>query len=173
MKSTLIAALVAPSIALAAVGAGPEVAKGSAYGGAVERLTRAEAAAHAAAVFQRADLDRSGALDADEYAALAIVTAELSRLNGFIALGEDGAVVALPVAKTAALSRGERARVEAVARQAFYVAAGADAKLAAAEFAAAEAAAFDAHDRNGNGRLAQQELSAFAARQAQLAIADA
>ena len=171
MKSTLIAAFVAPSIALTAVGVGSNGDPGqAAYGAAVAVLSAEEARAHASASFARADLDASGALDADEYVSLAIVTAELSRLNGFIALSGHGRddVVALPIEAAGAISIAERVRVEAVTRGEFYVAAGADALLSGEEYAAAQSARFAAADRNSNGHLARGELVAFAAGEAHL-----
>lgn len=179
MKSTLIAAFAAPSIALAAIGAGPYSSgltnSAPAYGATVSRLTADEARAHAGATFARADLDRSGALNADEYAALTTVTAELSRLNGFIALAADGRneIVALPIKAPMALAGGERARVEAVARADFHAAAGADGHITRSEFASEQAARFAAADRNRNGALAKGELAAFAARAASIARSDA
>ncbi|MEQ1929843.1 MAG: hypothetical protein ABL957_04820 [Parvularculaceae bacterium] len=169
MKSTLIAAFVAPSIALTAVGIESSTPVADrAYGASVGEFSVEEARAHADATFARADLDRSQSLEADEYVALEIVTAELSRLNGFIALAPDsrGDVVALPIRKLAALTGGERARVEAVARGEFYAAAGSDALLSLGEYAGERSARFSAADRNGNGRLAHGELSSFAAREA-------
>jgi hypothetical protein len=177
MKSTLIAALAAPTIALTGLGVGATGggAGAGAYGGAIATLTGDQSGAMARALFERADLDASGALDADEYAALAIVTAELARLNGFIALAADGAaeIVALPIKGRESLSRGERARIDAVARAEFYAAAGADGQMSKAEYAAERAAGFAAADRDGDGRLKARELTLFAAAQARLSRSDA
>lgn len=173
MKSTLIAALAAPTIALTGIGVGATGfgAGAEAYGSKIAELTRARSAAMSEAIFVRADLDESGDLDANEYAALAIVTAELARLNGFVVLAADGAdeIVALPVKAREALGSGERARIDAVARAEYYAAAGADGRMSLAEFAAERAANFAAADRDRNGRLTHRELSAFAAAEARLA----
>lgn len=175
MKSTLIAAFAAPSIALAGLGVGAGGSQMPAYGGEISSLTADQSGVKSSAIFAQADLDKSDALDADEYAALAIVTAELARLNGFIALAPDGEgeIVALPVKGSESLGPGERARVEAVARAEFYAAAGADAKMSKAEFAAERAANFAAADRNGDGRLMKRELSTFAAVEARLVRSEA
>ncbi len=134
------------------------------------RLTAAEASVHANKVFDRADLDKSGAMSADEFTALSIVTAELAHLNGYVVIETEGLerTIDLPIEAPAALSYGERARIEAVARNAFYAAAGGDRKLTKAEFAKAQSLAFDEADRNRNGALAKRELSNFAAGQAKL-----
>jgi len=168
MKSTLIAAFAAPSIVLTAIGVGPGVSlEDRAYGAPVAQLTADEARAHADATFARADLDGSGVLEADEYVSLALVTAELSRINGFVALAANGRneVVALPVATPRALGVGERARIEAVARGEFYAAAGQDSRMSADEHAAEQARRFSAADRNRNGVLTRSELSSFAERE--------
>lgn len=165
MKATLIAlgaaalgASIAPtSLAVAA----------KAYGEPTLTLGAEAARYHAVREFHRADLDRSGALDADEHAALAIVTAELTALNGFVAFETAGApaTVTLPMFPEA-LSRGERARIEAVARGEFYAAAGADGLMTPAERSAELSARFAAADRNRDGVLAKAELRRFAARAA-------
>lgn len=179
-RNQFIAALAAPTIALGCVGLNAAFASGirfddrAGYTDAVNSLTADEAAAHSNALFARADLDGSGALDANEYAALAIVTAELSHLNGFYALdiGDGREFVPLPV-KTGALSQAEHARVDAVARAEFYAAAGADGVMDRAEYVGEQAARFLDADRNGNGMLAKAELTTFAARAAMIARSDA
>jgi len=165
--SALAAAAVAVSAALAS-GAG---FNNDAYNDGLIKLTQKEASAHAASVFARADLNADGGLSADEFTALSIVTAELAHLNGFIVI-EGGAaprIIALPIAAPAALLQGERARVEAVARNTFYVAAGGDGVLTEAEFVKAQMLKFGDADRNRNGALAKSELENFALKQAQFA----
>lgn len=174
MIRDLTAAFAAPAVALFAIGAALAAgAKPSpyAYGDALSTLSKNEARIHAETVFARADLDRNGVLDADEYASLAIVTAELARLNGFYAIetgGDAANVVPLPVSAPSALSFGERARVEAVARAEFYALAGADGALTLDGYVAALSERFAEADRNRNGALAREELAAFAAREARL-----
>ena len=177
----LVAAFAAPAVALFAIGLSGAFASGAArdpypFGGAVDHLTADEARMHAAIIFERADLDRSGALDADEFASLAIVTAELTRLNGFIAIetgGDDADIVPLPIEAPSALSAGERARVEAVARADFYAMAGEDARLTIDEYLGEKSAAFEAADRNRDGALVRAELAAFAAGEAMIVRSDA
>ena len=139
--------------------------------GDVLKLTRAEASIHATQVFNRADLDKSGALDADEFASLSIVTSELAHLNGYIVVegaGDTARSIALPIEAPVALETGERARVEAVARNTFYATAGADGLISEAEFVNAEVIKFNDADRNRNGTLAKKELARFAIGQAQI-----
>jgi len=171
-RNSLIAAFAAPSIALISVGlaTGAGLDDRAAYGAAVQALSSQDAAAHAQSVFARADLDQSGALDVNEYAALAIVTAELARLNGFFALevGDGREIVPLPVNAPAALAGSERARVTAVAHAEFYALAGEDAVMDFSEYAGEQDARFAAADRNRNGALTKAELVSFAARAAML-----
>lgn len=180
MNRNQLAAFAAPAIALAAAGLNAAFASGDArlsapaYGTALERLSANAAQADAAETFARADLDKSGALDANEYAALAIVTAELSRLNGFVGFETEGGArtVALPVKAPTALTGGERARVEAVARAAFYAAAGANGLMSLDEYAGETAKRFAEADRNRNGVLAGGELVSYAAKEASVLRSD-
>jgi len=134
-------------------------------------LEKAEASIHAASVFSRADINRDNMLDADEYAALSIVTAELSYLNGYIAFEgvQSEKTVALPVAAPGVLTRAERTRIEAIARNEFYSHAGEDAALSADEYVQLSNERFEDADRNNNGTLAQSELLNFAASQTRIA----
>ncbi len=145
---------------------------GAAYGDEdrLTALTEAALVEHAAAVFQRADRDQSGALDNDEYAALSIVSAELARLNGFVVIeSADGfGTLALSGSTPSALSQIEHVRVDAVARSTFYQHAGDDGLMSEQEYADAQRAVFDVADFNRNGVLKRGELKAFAHRQALL-----
>jgi hypothetical protein len=176
MRTNLTAALAAPGIALAAIGAAlaSGAAERAAYDGPAASLSVAELRQHADAIFDCADLDKSGALEAEEYSALALVTAELSRLNGFVALhvGAESRTVQLPRGLPE-FSRAERVRVEAVARKAFYASAGADSAIERSEFASALAARFTASDANRDGGLKRRELISFAAKIAAVPLADA
>ncbi len=140
-------------------------------GDALKALTEEALADHAATVFHRADRNQDGALDADEYAALAIVSAELARLNGFIVIESEAgpARVTLAGFAPASLSAAEHARVDAVARNVFYLHAGDDGRLNEDEFTNAQQGVFDAADFNRNGVLRRGELEVFAQRQAMLA----
>jgi hypothetical protein len=181
MNRNQLAAFAAPAIALAAVGISAAFASGdgfrsdAAYGATLARLSADAACANGAETFLRADLDKSGALDANEYAALAVVTAELSRLNGFVGFETEGGVqtVALPVRAPEALVGGERARVEAVARAGFYAAAGADGLMSLEEYAGERVKRFAEADRNRNGVLAKDELVSYAAKEASVLRSDA
>lgn len=181
MDRNLIAGFAAPAVAVIAIGvsaalaSATSVSERAAYGAATMSLTREGAAEHSRAIFARADVDDSGALDVNEYAALATVTAELARLNGFIALevGDAAAVVALPIEYPTALAGAERARVEAVARAEFYSAAGADGVMSSEEFSNEQASRFAEADRNRNGALVKSELVSFAARTALIIKSDA
>jgi hypothetical protein len=144
-----------------------------AYGEArLQSLSMADVEIHAAQLFERADADKDATLNADEYTALAVVTAELARLNGFIVIecGDCMGVVDVPNASPAALSRNEHIRIAAIARNVFYGFAGLDGKMDREEFEKAQIAMFEAADRNNNGRLGRKELSGFAQRQASFSL---
>ena len=57
-----------------------------AYPTQASKLEAAAAAANASRLFDRADLDKNGALDREEHEILAVVTAELAQLNGFVSI---------------------------------------------------------------------------------------
>ena len=135
------------------------------------RLEAADYAAHAGKLFQRADIDKNGVLDAREYHALAIVTAELSRLNRAVMVDVEDSpqMITLDYDGPASLSQGERARIDAVSARAFFNAAGADNLMSADEFVALELERFADADRNDNGVLTRSELTRLAARNAHLA----
>ncbi len=137
----------------------------AAYAPAPSAVMEDAAAAAAGRLFERADLNADGALDRDEYRALAIVTAELASLNGFVSLEIDGAARALPLpaGSPKSLSRAERVRIDAVASRAFHAASGADIVIDKSEFIAEARQNFRAADRNRNGVLNARELQTFAA----------
>ena len=139
---------------------------------ALTSLTRSEVTDHAMRVFMRADQNGDQRLDVDEYTALSIVTVELARLKGFIAIenGDTPGVIALPVAQPASLSREEHIRVAAVSQRTFYIHARDNARMNASEFVASQLALFDMADRNGNEALKRSELSNYAQRQAALTV---
>ena len=158
-----------------ALAAGAGLVDREAYGAQAAVLEKAAIEANATATFERADMNGDGALDIDEYASLSIVTAELSLLNGFFAIDtEAGAqTIDLPVAAPQAMSRLDRAQLDAIARREFYRIAGADSELSSDEFTAVKAQAFDAADRNANGELARAELAAYALGEAKIGLAGA
>lgn len=125
---------------------------------------------HAILTFIRADLDGAGALDRNEYQALAVVEAELARLNGYVIVTVDDGekIVSLPVAASRTLSSAERARVSGVALRRFLEAAGEDARLQSDEFLGLFQRDFDAFDVDQNGVLTGAEASALAMRMASL-----
>jgi hypothetical protein len=144
-----------------------------AYGGAALRLDAAAAARHASRMFERADLSNDGALDLDEYQVLTIVAAELSLLNGFVAIYDlEGppATIALPDARPLALAKSDKPLLRRRAAQEFWAFAGDDERLAQSEFVDAVLERFIASDGDRNGALTGGELGVFAQRQASLAF---
>lgn len=134
-------------------------------GQSLKALDKQDLLNHAVETFNRADLNADNALDVDEYAALSIVTAELSILNGSIAVGFDDELKWIPIPKNAqtSLTIAERARLEAVARAEFYKTAGENSLMNADEFIGLKVASFSDADANNNGSLTQAELLSFAA----------
>ncbi|MEZ5922465.1 MAG: hypothetical protein R3C60_14100 [Parvularculaceae bacterium] len=167
-----------PAIAAAiAAGAGlwkeatPE--SGSAYGATITQLDASMVAEDAALRFERADFDNSGALDADEYATQALVTAELARVNHFapMRIGMSVGKVALPASVPANVDAKEREAILRSASIVFQTIASDDRKISRQEFVGAALEQMLASDMDRNGALTGSELSTFAMRQAKAGIA--
>lgn len=166
--STITGAVAAAGVAIASfVGTSAPAAYDD---GELKRLSAAEASTHAERMFARSDRNGDGVLDVNEFAALTIVTAELAHLNGFVAVEKEATVetIGLPVNAPAALPAAEHARIDAVARHAFYAFAGNDGKMQQGEFIGLQDAIFASSDLNANGALTRTELSIYARRQAYL-----
>lgn len=139
-----------------------------AYGPAAT-LLEAETVAHTAkAVFGRADLDNDADLSSEEFATLAVVTAELARLNGFVAVDYSGGVRTAALPRARSWSNAERARVEAMASRDYALFAGEDGRMTSDEFVAARLEAMTAADLDRNGVLRGVELTRFAAIEARV-----
>lgn len=133
-----------------------------AYSGTITRLDATDFAADARRLFANADLDKSGELDSAEYVALAVVDAELARLNGFVAFEIDGEAVKVAAAGSAtpsAMTFAERTRIDAVATREFHALAGRDARLDASEFEGAAVELFALADGNRDGAIAGAEFA--------------
>lgn len=152
--------------ALFGAGAGnPDQAQDGVYSETAHAIYQNQFLDHSETLFERADMDNSGALDVDEYSALMVVQTELSRLNGFIALQMDSHVTTIPISNPdgkVGLSHGDRTRIDAVARAHFYSAAGLDNQLSWDEYAMTAINVFASVDRNQDGVLRGRELNAFA-----------
>ncbi len=147
-----------------------DVAGSPAYGVPAVRHEAEATVRYAAHVFERADLSNDGALDQDEYSTLVIVTAELARINGFVAVDNFGGVktIALPIEKEASLTDEERARLKNRAEREYAIAAGDDHRLSKDEYIGAVLEQFLANDSDRNGVLNRRELVAFALAQSKL-----
>lgn len=167
---------VAFSAAAAAIAAGAGLINSAAvepphaYGAPAIRLEADAAARQAARTFDRTDLNNDGALDDEEYTVLAVVTAELARLNGFVSVDINGEVrtVVLSNATPAFLTDTAKASIRDRASREFAYIAGDDERLMADEFVAAQLETFLASDGDRNAVLTGAELGAFAQRQSRL-----
>jgi hypothetical protein len=143
--------------------------------GAVAFAFEADAVArNANRVFDRADLNKDGALDIDEYQILAAVTAELANLNGFASFdaGEGVRIVEISKVSKSDLAANDKAAIRAKAVREFSYLSGDDERLAPDEFVTAEIERFIANDRDRNGVLTGAELAAFAMTQTKLTWSD-
>ena len=140
-----------------------------AYGAPAQQIEAATVAETAKAVFDRADLDNDGQISREEYVTLAVVTAELARLNGFVPVDYAGGVRTAPAPQGAPWSAKERARVAASAEREYALYAGEDERMTNAEFVAARLEAMAAADLDRNGVLTGAEMLRFAASEARVA----
>lgn len=142
----------------------------AAYGAHADRLEADAVALHAARIFERSDFNNDGALDEEEFVILARVTAELARLNGFVAIERTGGVETIALARPAGeLSEARKMSLQSLAARDFVVIAGADERLVQEEFVSAALEAFAATDLNRDGVLEGSELASFAAIQSKRA----
>ena len=172
----MIEKLIAASFAAAAAaGAGlvntAAVAPTPAYGLAATSIEADAAARNSARVFERADLNNDGALDEEEFAVLAVVTAELARLNGFVPILLEGRMqtVALPQRVSESLTKAQKERIAERAQREFAAVAGDDERLVSHEFVGAALESFLSVDADRNGVLTGPELAAYAQGQSRLA----
>jgi hypothetical protein len=165
--------LVLPGFAaIVAAGAGlvqaASVEAQPAYGAPATQLEAATVAATAKSVFSRADLDNDGNLSRDEFLTLAVVSAELARLNGFVPVEYAGGVRTAALPRADAWSATERARIEASAERDYALFAGDDQRMSSEEFVSMRLESLTAADIDRNGVLTGAELGRFAAIEARL-----
>ena len=176
MISTLFQKIALPALAAAAAAGGSLVARTPAievpaYDLAARSLEASDAAHQAERAFDKADHNKDGYLSADEYAVLGIVSAELARLNGFIAIDTVTGVrtVSVPKPVTASLSIAQKAAIRDQARSEYEWIAGDDLRLTRSEFVDSKLEEFISIDADRNGILTGPELSRFAYAQSKLA----
>lgn len=173
MVRTNFPMVVLPGFAAAlAIGAGlvhaASVDPRPAYSGAAVQLEATTVATTAHTVFARADLDNDSKLSREEYVTLAVVTAELARLSGFITVDYAGGVRTAPLPRAEAWTPAVRMRIEEAAHREYTVFAGDDDRMTDEEFLAARLEALSLADADRNGVLRGAELMRFAAIQAYL-----
>ena len=171
MKRIVVTAGMAAAVGLSAVSIAdpnPDAAPVP-YGDLAESLALDDVWVDAERVFAKVDVDRSGEIDVDEYAAQAVVYAGLVRFNGVVAIdGRELIHVGLPTEASATMGTAERAAIDAVARDDYYRIA-AEGAITPTRWIAMRMAAFDAADRNGDGQLTGRELQRYAMGLAQYA----
>jgi hypothetical protein len=165
--------VILPGFAAAlAVGAGlvhaASVEPRLAYGAPASQLEATTIVETARTVFSRADLDNDRDLSREEYVTLAVVTAELARLNGFVTVDYAGGVRTAQLPRVHAWTSNERAGVEASASRDYGFFAGDDDRMSGEEFVAARLEALSLADTDRNGVLRGAELTRFAAIEARL-----
>ncbi|WOI52907.1 hypothetical protein [Parvularcula sp. LCG005] len=136
---------------------------GSAFGSTSQFVSKEDATLHAHRAFDKIDVDRSGSIDIDEFAAQAIVYAEMARNQRTVTI--DGNMVHridLPDGISDRLSPQERTSIDAQARRTFYEISHQGQPLSKAAWQMSQQRQFEQADRNANGRLEGRELNAFA-----------
>ncbi|MCB2113123.1 MAG: hypothetical protein KDD85_06185 [Parvularculaceae bacterium] len=177
MISALIQKAAIPAFAAIAAAGGGLIASvephpPSAYLHEANFFEVSSAARAAEASYSRADLNNDGHIDQDEYVTLAIVSAELFRLNGFVALETtNGALrVSIAAANEGALADKEKASIRARARAEYARLAGDDQKLSEREFVDSKVEEFYSADIDRNGVLTGAELKHFAFAQTRIGL---
>ena len=107
-------------------------------------------------------------LTREEFLTLAVVSAELARLNGFVPVDYAGGVRTAALPRVDAWGPAERARIEATAERDYDLFAGVDERMSGEEFVAFRLEALTAADLDRNGVLTGSELVRFAALEARL-----
>jgi hypothetical protein len=163
MKRRTIAAF-ATTAALAAVAIAAPAASAfnDAFGARSDRVTLDAVAEDARRAFARVDIDRSGAVDIEEFAAQAVIYAELARLNRLVAFDGD-TTQHIPLGRDVphTLNYGERIAIDAVARRQFHQQAE-NGALDETRFVTARLAMFERADRNRDDALSGRELGHYA-----------
>ncbi len=177
MFSALIQKMTLPAFAALAAAGGGLIAAASgepepAYGYEARAMEASAAAQSAEIVFEKADLNNDGGIDRDEYVTLAIVNAELFRLNGFVAIETADGVekVAIAAPAKAALTEDEKRTIRARSSLEYDRLAGYDHKLTQRDFVDSKLEEFFAADVDRNGVLTGAELERFAFNQSRIGV---
>lgn len=169
MKKIVPAAFVTSALLIgAATTASPmKGVMNDAFGEPADALTASDIVADADASFAKADLNSSGTLDVDEFAARAVVVAELSRFNGTVSIeGDANKQIVLPDGVSESVSLTERSSIDAVARRTFHQFA-TEGQMSVDQFTEYRLNAMSKVDRNKDEKLTRFELQRFALNVAQ------
>jgi len=175
--SALIQKTAIPAFAAIAAASGGLIASGSvelqpAYQYEAHSLEVTSVAQAASAAYAKADLNNDGRIDQDEYVTLAVVSAELFRLNGFVALETSSGVERVTIAASSgtSLSAAEKSGIRTRSRMEYARIAGDDQKLTEREFIDSKVEEFFSADSDRNGILTGTELRQFAFAQSKIGV---
>lgn len=133
------------------------------FGAEATSLTEEQLIAHATVVFARVDRDQDGWLDADEFAAERIVSAQLARLNRRIPIDADATVhLIVPSEVPSSMELGERHTLTNIALNEHAARTAGAPGLDVAMFAEILLEEFLNADRDFDGVLEADELHIFA-----------
>ncbi|MEM0929805.1 MAG: hypothetical protein AAGI89_11000 [Pseudomonadota bacterium] len=133
------------------------------FGKEATQLTEAQLVAHASTVFARVDQDRDGWLDAEEFAAERMISAQLARLSRRVPIDGDETVhLIVPKEVPSSMERGERLTLTNIARNEHAARSAGAPGLDEAAFASILIEEFLNADRDFDGILQAEELMVFA-----------
>lgn len=113
--------------------------------------------------FHEIDINDDGMIDVDEYAAQAIVYAELARFNRYVTIEtEETTIIPLPRNTPDSVTLAERTRIETISRREYYVYAGDDGEMSPRDWIASRQAEADHYDTNEDGIVEAGELQRLA-----------
>lgn len=173
-KNTTAFAAIALAMTGAAAVASPLVSTlNDAFGSHAASVSTDDILVNADRAFVRADMDENGTLNIDEFAAQAVIDAQLARFNGLVAIDTAETVhINLPMNSPQPLTSGERARIDTVARSQFHVFTTEGEEMNADEYARFQMARFAVADGNQDQKLSGDELVMFAMDMAQMRRAE-
>ncbi len=165
MKGTLAILIGVAISGFAAAGSAKNFSQLEAFGPAQARLELEDLQQDASTLFDTVDIDQSGSISVDEYAAQTVVRASLARFTGAVVIdGIETFHVPVPPEAMTQLSHVEQTAIDAIARNEFYRLSGHDGQINLAEWLELSESGFSDADFNVDGQLSGRELHYFALR---------